>query len=128
MKRKWFLFAIALFLTAQVVVAQDSTNVQPQPSLPQGQQGSPKVGGANSQQKEDRVEVEKENLPPLMQKALKADEKYVGWENATIYFEKDIDQYLIHLVKENTTQTFRFDRNGNPIITDQPAEAPEDKH
>jgi maltooligosyltrehalose synthase len=126
MKTKWFLFPVILFLTAQVVIAQDSVNVQPQPSLPGGQYQRPKIG--DSPQKEERVEVEKENLPPLMQKALREDEKYVGWENAAIYFEKNMDQYLMHLVKENTTQTFRFDKKGNPLITDQPAEAPENKH
>ena len=73
------------------------------------------------EQKEDRVEVRKDELPAAMKDALNADGKYAGWEDSPVYYERNTDQYLIHIKSENTTQTYRFDKKGVPIVTDAPA-------
>jgi hypothetical protein len=69
--------------------------------------------------KEDRVEVRKENLPPKMQAALKED-KYAGWETGNVFFEKGTEQFILHMATDNTTRTFRFDKDGNPLETPAP--------
>jgi hypothetical protein len=111
-----------LFLTAALLVtvlcakAQDTLQSQPVPSLPQGHHGA--KGEDNATMKEDRVEVSRGDLPPLMKTALQHEEKYAGWEKGTVYFEKNSDQYIVHIVKENTTETFRFDKKGKAITSE----------
>jgi hypothetical protein len=112
-------FAIILFAcmgSVSVFAQQDTTSSTPIQGLPSGQQQA-------GEQKEDRVEVDKAKLPPTMLKELNNGDQYKGWEDANIYYEKNSDQYLLNIAKENTTQTFRFDKDGNPIVTDQPVEA-----
>ena len=75
----------------------------------------------NTEQKEDRVEIQKDELPAAMKTALNSDAKYKGWEDSPVYYERNTDQYLIHITGENSTQTFRFDKKGTPIVTDVPA-------
>ena len=74
-----------------------------------------------TEQKEDRVEIRKDELPPAMKTALDADAKFKGWQDSPVYFERNTDQYLIHITSENTTQTYRFDKKVVPIVTDAPA-------
>jgi hypothetical protein len=116
MKTTTFMMA-AVTICSSTAFAQDSLQVQPSQSLPQGQYETP---GKESHQKEDRVEVARDQIPPLMKDALDRDGKYTGWENGQIFFEKNSDQYIIHIVKDNTTETFRFDKTGKEITTDKP--------
>ena len=124
MKLQSFILAICLLSAVSVVKGQDSTLVPPQPSVPQEQNPAPANGEPKSEQKEDRMEVKKEMLPPLLLEALK-EEKYSGWEDSPIYYEKNTDQYILHVTKDNSTQTFRFDKEGEPITTDKPMETQE---
>jgi hypothetical protein len=119
---------IALFVCSWMMVgvanAQDSLRVQPSPSLPQRHE---KIGNQH-EQKEDRIEVNPGDIPSKMRDALQNESKYRGWENGRLYFEKNSDQYLLHLVKENSTQTYRFDKSGYPITTEKATESSELKN
>jgi hypothetical protein len=77
--------------------------------------------------KEDRVEVKKENLPPRMQEALK-EEKYAGWESGNVFFEKGTEQFILHIATDNTTRTFRFDKEGNPLQSPAPMDDDRSRH
>jgi hypothetical protein len=114
----------ALTICSATAFPQDSLQVQPSPSLPQEQYESP---GKDSDKKEDRIEVGSDEIPPLMKDALGRDEKYAGWEKGKIFFEKNSDQYIIHIVRDNTTETFRFDKAGKAITTDKPLDKGEQK-
>lgn len=77
--------------------------------------------------KEDRVEVNKDDLPPIMQEALK-DEKYAGWETGNVFFEKGTEQFILHIATDNTTRTFRFDKEGKPLETPAPIDDDGSRH
>jgi hypothetical protein len=125
MKRIILLSGLLLGLTTLSAYSQDSLRVQP--SLPQGQYGSPANTGEEHIQKEDRVEVEKSMLPPVMKEELTKNSRYKGWEDVPVYYEQNVDQYLLHISSGNTTQTYRFDKGGRPITTDKPTEEEEQK-
>lgn len=96
---------------SSLAFGQDSLIVQPVPSLPQGQYGTP----GDDDEKEDRVEVRRENLPGKMTDALERFDKFDGWEESPVYFETNSDQFIVTVVRDNSTQTFRFDKEGNEI-------------
>jgi hypothetical protein len=123
MKKNCITLFCSLVCTIGVAWAQDSLQVQPSPALPQGQYDS--VG--QELQKEERVEVQQADIPSIMKDELQRNEKYKGWENGAIYFEKNSNQYLVHVVRENTTQTFRFDKSGKPVMTDSGPQGEESK-
>jgi hypothetical protein len=121
MKTLIILFVL-FWLTACFANAQDSLQVQPSPGLPAGQPANQPA------QKEDRIEIKHQEVPAKLRNVLQADSKYQGWENGNLYFERTTDQYLLHLIKENSTQTYRFDKAGKPITTDKASEGSEFKN
>jgi hypothetical protein len=106
--------------------AQDSLRVQPSPSLSPGQ--SENAGELKKDEKEQRVEVAEEKIPASMKRILDGDEKYSGWREGGVFYESSSDQYLVHIVKDNATRTYRFDKSGEPIITDRPVTTDETRH
>lgn len=106
------LFVLVNF--ASVAVAQDSLQVQPTPALPQGQHGTP----GEAEKKEDRISIRVSDIPEKMRASLDGNEKYKGWEDGQIYFDRSADQYLVHVVEKNTTRTYRFDKKGNEILSE----------
>lgn len=125
MKKSFLTLAFALaagFASAQ----QDSIiHDAPEPQLPQGQYGTQRVPQpAGGDLKEDRVEVGRDQLPPAMLEELNGNIVYEGWESGNIYYEKNTDQFIVHVVKDNTTHTFRFDKEGRAVRTAAPLDSP----
>lgn len=96
---------------------------QPEPASPQGQYGTQRVEPDNPELKEDRIPVGEDQLPPAMLDELDTNDTYAGWEQGNIFFDKDTDQYIVQIVRENTTHTFRFDKEGTAIRTDAPIDS-----
>jgi hypothetical protein len=107
-----------MLLPASLAFSQDSLQVMPLPSDPNEQITNPSdsIG-----KKEDRVKIHPKDLPNRMIDLLDKEEKYNDWENGVIYFDKGNDHYLIHINTKNGTKTYRFDKEGQPIISDMPA-------
>ena len=123
MKKNCICLFCGLVFTITASFAQDSLQVQPSPGVPQQQSDS----AGQELQKEDRVEVQQADIPSAMKDELQRDEKYKGWESGKIYYEKNSNQYLVHVIRENTTQTFRFDKSGKAVMTDSPIQNEETK-
>ena len=126
---KTFILTISMALASGCVLAQkDSVSTaQPEPGHPQGQYGTQRVPQPAGDLKEDRVEVESSQIPPVMLDELNANSTYAGWEEGNIFYEKNTDQYIVHVVRDNTTHTFRFDKAGNAIRTDAPVDSSGDR-
>jgi hypothetical protein len=66
--------------------------------------------------KEDRILVNAEGVPSALKKTLDANKKYEGWQRSTIWFDKTVKQYLLHLTDSATgTRTYKFDENGKAL-------------
>jgi hypothetical protein len=70
---------------------------------------------ADQFRKEDRIIVEREKLPDVLRRTLNESDRYKGWQNSTIYFDRSVKQYILHLGEANTTRTYRFDEDGKPV-------------
>lgn len=115
MKPSCIIFLIAV-LFAPAALGQDTLRLEPSPSMQRS-------GGPDEEiQKEDRVSVKQEDLPSAMMDLMDRDDKYSGWRSGTFFFEKNTDQFLIHIIQDNATETFRFDREGNPLMSDKPVD------
>jgi rRNA pseudouridine-1189 N-methylase Emg1 (Nep1/Mra1 family) len=122
MKKTKAIMVGILLMAAQQLLAQDIPAVQP------GTNGTQRIPDqAIQEQKEDRMEVQKNDLPAAMVQLLENSDQYDGWDESPVYFEKNTDQYVINVVRDNTTQTFRFSKKGEAIKTDQPIESSESK-
>lgn len=114
--------------TGSVYAQQDSVLLnQPAPQHPQGQYGTQRAPQPAGDVKEDRVEVQEDQLPPAMLDELKANSIYAGWAEGNLFYEKNTDQFIVHVVKDNTTRTFRFDKEGKAIRTDAPVDLDGDR-
>lgn len=106
-----------------VTAQADSTMQDNLPATPQGQYGTQRVPDQHvDEQKEDRVEVERTALPPDMLSHLNKDSQFEGWDQSPVFYEKNTEQYLVNIVKENSTRTYRFDKQGKPLHSAQPIE------
>lgn len=76
------------------------------------QQQSDRSQGNDAYANQGMVIIEKEQIPESLKKTLK-DEKYAGWENATIYHNTSTGEYVI------APKAYRFDDDGKEIeLTD----------
>jgi hypothetical protein len=64
--------------------------------------------------RKDMVKIQSSELPDQLRTTLKGSQ-YKGWENGTIYRNKNNDGFLIETKENGKTRTFRFDGSGKPI-------------
>ena len=86
--------------------------MQPRPAVP-GQHETPGDG----EKKEDRIAIPISDIPEKMMSTLDGNEKFKGWQDGQVYFDRSADQYLVHVVEQNATRTYRFDKNGVEILS-----------
>jgi hypothetical protein len=98
--------ALMISMTATVVNAQDTTQVQQQkdPTLQINQQKVPK----------DYSLIKTDEVPASLRTALKGDE-YLGWESGWIYQNKTNNQYLVRIGTGNDTKSYYFDNSGKRV-------------
>ena len=122
---KYFLAAMVFVFLGQVSFAQtDSANATPPSPEPPGTQQHP----AAENQKEDRVEIPKEKLPSAMLEELDNNPRYEGWEEGNVFYERNTGQFIVHVKRDNTTQTFRFDKEGRSLKSNENLVVPDKKN
>ena len=72
-------------------------------------------------QKQNRVTVKSTDIPNSLKQTLKGSSDYKGWENATIYRDKNTNQYSIDLANGGTTTTYYFDKSGKAVTSSSPS-------
>jgi hypothetical protein len=118
MKRSILLLAGSLLISLTAVNAQqqsDTTGNQggkrsADPSTEYRQQDPSTMEWRN----EDREIVTRENVPPSLMQTLNSD-RYQGWENATIYRNRQTDEYMLIINDDGEPRTFYFDNTGQAL-------------
>ncbi len=64
----------------------------------------------------DREEVQSSDLPQSLRQTL-GDQRYSGWENATIYRDRTSNDYYFDMQNGSSSTQYRFDKNGKAIQT-----------
>lgn len=65
---------------------------------------------------EDKKQIALEEVPDPVRESLESDARYAGWRDATIFHEQNKDEYLVEVSKDGKSTTYRFDKDGKPII------------
>lgn len=65
---------------------------------------------------DDRKRISAEELPPQVRQALDSDPKFATWHDATLFHDRNRDEYIVELTTEGKTTTHRFSRDGKLII------------
>jgi hypothetical protein len=68
---------------------------------------------------EDKKQITHEELPDPVKETLESDARYAEWRNATIFHEHNKDEYLVEFSKDGKTTSYRFDKEGKPIIQEE---------
>jgi hypothetical protein len=106
MKKLVLTFASMILISVMAATAQDTTKSST------ATESSQAVG------KKDLVRVESTEVPAALKKTLE-DPMYKGWENGTVWRNKSNDEYSVTILSGTTSKTYRFDKNGKPIIDDK---------
>jgi len=67
-----------------------------------------------SQPQPDLIKLKSSDIPASLRKTLQKS-KYKGWENSMIYKQKSTNEYLVEIMENGKTKTYRFDENGEPL-------------
>jgi len=63
--------------------------------------------------------VAPDNLPDKLLKTLEEQDQYRGWRDTTVYFDTNIDLYLIHVKTDDGVQIYGMTDKGNPVTFNQ---------
>lgn len=55
------------------------------------------------------------SLPAKLREILDEEEVYQGWEDTTIYYEKNTDLYIVPIRHRNSVKIFGLTENGDPV-------------
>ena len=116
--KKLIFLSFAFMLVASVpVLAQ---NPVPDPDTVQNpvQQGDPAVKTLPPRLDyvEDRRRITPEEVPDLVKQSLESSAQYTDWQRAEIYHDTNKDEYLVEFSGQNRTTTYRFNKEGKPIV------------
>src|SRR4051794_10970701 len=115
--KKLMLLCAGFMLTGFIAVNAQSSDTTNRPSKATTTTSTPQESNQEESnqmtQKKDMVRVQSAEVPASLRKTLE-DPMYVGWENATIWRNKNTNEYSMELMSGNTTTTYRFDKSGKP--------------
>jgi hypothetical protein len=106
MKKLMLNVAAILFAGTMATYAQTPSSSTPSTPSPSVQQQQPRSG--------DWSKVETSQIPAPVQQTLRS-EKYTGWENDGLYFNKSTNQYSVDIRTGDTPGLYYFDQNGRTV-------------
>ena len=65
---------------------------------------------------EDKRRITPEEVPMPVREALEGSATYKDWQKATIYHDKNKDEYIVEFKEADKTTSYRFNKEGAPII------------
>lgn len=66
---------------------------------------------------EDKKRITPEELPDAVKQTLESGTRYGKWkEEATIFHDRNQDEYIVEVDIAGKTSTYRFDKEGKPIV------------
>lgn len=65
---------------------------------------------------EDKKRIKHEELPDAVRRTLESGTRYSNWKDAMIFHDRNKDEYIIEFAKPDNSTTYRFSKDGEPII------------
>ena len=120
MKKLIFLPLTFVILTTITSVAQ---NPVPDPDTTQNpiQEGDPALETLPPRLDyvEDKKRITPQEVPDVVKQTLESSAQYTDWQKATIYHDKNKDEYLVEFASEGKTTTYRFNKEGKPVVEEK---------
>jgi len=100
-----------LLLTASILIIGAAISNAQTPAVPGT---TSKTMQHSDQRSTDWVKMELSHVPSSLQQTLK-NEKYKGWENSGVYYNKSVNEYSVDTSAGAATGSYRFDGNGTEV-------------
>jgi hypothetical protein len=115
--RKFSIFIATLLITVVTAVGQTPAP-EPDTLFDPVQQGDPAVRKLppNVDYVKEMDRIVPEELPEAVRQTLDGTPQYKDWQKAMIYQNKSKDEYVVQFKEQDKTTTYRFDKNGRPVI------------
>ena len=68
---------------------------------------------------EDKRQIKEEELPDPVRETLESEPRYSEWQKAAIFHERNKDEYIVEMSKDGKTTTYRFAKDGRPIVQEE---------
>lgn len=65
---------------------------------------------------EDRQRITPEEVPAPVKETLESSSQYTDWQKAMIFFDKNKEEYVVEFKEKGTTTTYRFNKEGMPVL------------
>lgn len=65
---------------------------------------------------EDRQRIMPEEVPDPVRQTLESSAQYKDWQKAPIFHDENKDEYIVEFTEAGKTTTYRFDKEGRPIL------------
>jgi hypothetical protein len=69
----------------------------------------------NTQYKEDHQKITVKQLPEAVVEGVKREKEFSGWDNAKVYRSKTGSEYVVEIIRNDTTHTLTFDKTGKRL-------------
>ena len=65
---------------------------------------------------DDKKRITPDELPDPVRQTLEGGTRYNNWKQAVIFHDRNKDEYIVEFKKAGKTTSYRFDKEGKPII------------
>ena len=121
MKNCITLVALACLMAGSIQAIAQNPVPEPDTAATPVQEGDPAVRTLPPRLDyvEDRKRITPEEVPDPVKQTLESSAQYSNWQRAMIYHDKNKDEYLIEFNEKGATTTYRFNKEGRPIIEEK---------
>lgn len=116
--KKSLLTAVALLIVGSAAVFSQTPLPKADTLQDPVEQGDPAVRSLPPQMDyvSDMKRIISNEIPATVRKTLESSAQYANWEKALIYESNSKDEYLILFKDATKTTSYRFDKNGKPVL------------
>lgn len=68
---------------------------------------------------DDKRRITAEEVPDPVRQSLESSAQYTDWQRASIHHDKNRDEYIVEFSGEGRSTTYRFNKEGKPVIEDK---------
>lgn len=117
------LINILMVLTLIAAAPAFSQNPIPEPDTLQNpvQEGDPAVRTLPPRLDyvDDKQRITAAEVPDPVRQSLESSAHYTDWQKATLYHDKNRDEYIVEFSSQGKSTTYRFNNEGKPIVEEE---------
>lgn len=68
---------------------------------------------------DDKQRITPGELPDPVKQTLESSAQYTDWQRASVFRDKDKEEYIVEFTEAEKTTSYRFDKEGKPIVEEE---------